>query len=59
MINDSDEEVIYEGSDTEELLSFSGPEDEVVKLDEQPNQSQPISLGMHNLMDTRTDEESD
>ncbi len=59
MINDSDEEVIYEGSDTEELLSFSGPEDEVVKLGEQPNQSQPISLGMHNLMDTHTDEESD
>lgn len=57
MINDSDEEVIYEGSDTEELLSLSGPEDEV--RDEQPKQNQPSSLGMPNLMDTRTDEESD
>lgn len=55
MINDSDEEVIYEGSDTEELLSLSGPEDEV--KDEQPKQTS--SLGMPNLMDTRTDEESD
>ena len=51
MINDSDEEVLY-GSDTEELLSIS--DDHKVK------HHQPISMNaIPNLIDTRTDEESD
>ena len=57
MINDSDEEVLY-GSDTEELLSISGPDD--FKTKQQHEQYQPNSLNaIPNLIDTRTDEESD
>ena len=56
MINDSDEEVLFEGSDTEELLSISGPD----PMEPKPKQHQPNSLAMPSLLiDTRTDEESD
>lgn len=49
MINDSDEEVLY-GSDTDELLSMS-------QQPQQQQQQQPATIP--NLIDTRTDEESD
>ena len=55
MIDDSDEEVLY-GSDTEELLNISPS----------PTHSESINalssnncISIPNLIDTRTDEESD
>ncbi|OTF76629.1 hypothetical protein BLA29_015348 [Euroglyphus maynei] len=52
MINDSDEEVLY-GSDTEELLSIQANH-----LNDLSN-CNTINNTVCNLIDTRTDEESD
>ena len=55
MIDDSDEEILY-GSDTEQLLELVDAEH--ARLEQQQN-NKTTSILIPNLMDTRTDEESD